>query len=309
MTQKITPNRIAAEDVADFRAWSVPPISDNGRVLPSAEKEAKERKTEELKRSGESIQNVDLPAGARKTGMTAQEMQHIFDEAEKDGFAQGYKEGLDKGTSAGYEAGQQKGLMEMRQQLVAEQQRFQSLTQALLLPIAEQDEDIEHMLLDIICTLTQSVVQRELIIDSSQIVALVKAAVQALPIGAKNLRICLNPDDLAAVEAYAEEQQLDWKFFGDMQLSAGGCRIETGESRVDFSVSKRLHTLLEQFISKQLVCADEYAGEDKNYAADDAFSGEVISAGNRVILSGAMSSSDNPDSADSSVRDLDNPHG
>lgn len=257
MTPKNQPNRIAAEDVGDFRTWRLPQINDNGTVLPSAEKEAKERELEALKRSGESIQDVEHPFTPPKKGMTAQEMQEIFDEAEKDGFAQGHKEGLEKGTAEGYEAGQQQGLMEMRQQLVAEQLRFQKLAQALLQPLAEQDQDIENMLLDVICTLTQSVVQRELIVDSSQIVSLVKSAVDALPIGSKNLRVCLNPDDLAAVETYAEEQQLDWKFYGDVSLSAGGCRIEAADSRVDFSVATRLQTVLEQFVNKQLANADE----------------------------------------------------
>jgi flagellar assembly protein FliH len=124
-----------------------------------------------------------------------------------------------------------------------------------------QDHDIENMLLDTICTLTRSVVERELITDSSQIVSLVKTAVAALPVGSKNLRIKLNPDDLAAVESYAEEHQLDWNFLGDASLSAGGCLVETVESRVDFSVEERLNNLLEQFVKKQLTDGE---GDDLN---------------------------------------------
>ncbi len=262
--EKKLPNRIAAEDVDEYRTWRVPLINDNGSVLPSAEKEARERKAQEMKRQGESIEDVDMPAAKPKQGMTAQEMQEIIEAAEKDGFAQGHKEGFDKGMAEGYEAGQQKGLMEMRQQLVAEQQRFQKLAQALLDPVAEQDNDLEKLLLDVICTLSESVVQRELMTDSSHIVSLVKTAVDALPVGSKNLRVCLNPDDLAAVETYAEEQQLNWQFIGDQQLAPGGCRIETSESRVDFSVEKRLKTLLTQFVNKQLT--------DGNGESEDGFS-------------------------------------
>jgi flagellar assembly protein FliH len=85
---------------------------------------------------------------------------------------------------------------------------------------------------------------------------LVKTAVEALPIGSKNIRISLNPTDLAAIEAYASEQQLEWKFLGDTQLQPGGCKIETPESRIDFSVSKRLQTVLEQFLTGQLAQLD-----------------------------------------------------
>lgn len=275
--EKKLPNRIAAEDVGEYRAWRVPLINDNGTVMPSAEKEARERKAQDMKRQGESIEDVDMPGATPKKGMTAQEMQDIIEAAEKDGFAQGHQEGFDKGMAEGYEAGQQKGLMEMRQQLVTEQQRFQKLAQALLNPVAEQDNDLEKLLLDVICTLTESVVQRELIIDSSHIVTLVKTAVNTLPVGSKNLRVCLNPDDLAAVETYAEEQQLNWQFVGDQQLPPGGCRIETSESRVDFSVEKRLQTVLTQFVNKQLTDNNGDAEDDISFA-DDA-DGNSLSSG------------------------------
>lgn len=251
-------NRIPAEAVESATTWVIPPITDHGKILSSVEKEARERRERLLRREKETIETVEIPEPEEtpQMGMTAEEMQAIFDTAEKDGFEQGHKAGFDKGNAEGYEAGRQQGLMEMRAQLVAEQQRFQALANALLDPIDAQDGEVEHLLLDVICTLTQSVVQRELLTDSSHIVSLVKEAVDALPIGNKNIRVCLNPDDLAAVETYAEEQQLTWTFFGDADLLPGGCRIETPESRVDFSVSARLQTVLEQFISKQLASGD-----------------------------------------------------
>lgn len=252
-------NRIPAEDVENATTWVIPPIAEHGRILSSTEKEARERRERLLRREKETIETVEIPEPEQppQLGMTAEEMQAIFDEAEKAGFEQGHKEGVNKGNAEGYEAGRQQGLMEMRAQLVAEQQRFHKLANALLEPISAQDDDIEHLLLDVICTLTQSVVQRELFKDSSHILGLVKTAVDVLPIGSKNIRVCLNPDDLAAVEAYAAEQQLAWRFFGDAELLPGGCRIETPESRVDFSVSTRLQTVLERFISKQLASGDD----------------------------------------------------
>ncbi|MDR7089495.1 flagellar assembly protein FliH [Cellvibrio fibrivorans] len=261
-------NRIPAEVVENATTWVIPPITEHGKILSSAEKEARERRERLLRREKETIETVEIPEpeAPPQLGMTAEEMQAIFDTAEKDGFEQGHKEGFTKGNSEGYEAGRQQGLMEMRAQLVAEQQRFQKLANALLEPINAQDTDVEHLLLDVICTLTQSVVQRELLTDSSHIVSLVRNAVDALPIGSKNIRVCLNPDDLAAVETYAAEQQLAWSFFGDGELLPGGCRIETPESRVDFSVSSRLQTVLEQFISKQLASGDRDDDE-----GDDAF--------------------------------------
>ncbi|HSC67320.1 MAG TPA: flagellar assembly protein FliH [Cellvibrio sp.] len=257
-------NRIPAETVENAATWVIPPITDHGKILSSAEKEARERRERLLRREKETIETVEIaePEQLPQVAITAEEMQAVFDAAEKDGFEQGHQAGFTKGNAEGYEAGRQQGLMEMRAQLVAEQQRFQTLAQALIEPINAQDDDIEHLLLDVICTLTQSVVQRELLTDSSHIIGLVKQAVDSLPIGSKNIRVSLNPDDLAAVETYAAEQQLAWNFFGDSELLPGGCRIETPESRVDFSVSSRLQTVLEQFISRQLASGEvDDAGE------------------------------------------------
>jgi flagellar assembly protein FliH len=260
MTSKSLPGRIAAEDLGNVTSWMLPPVDDSGRVLSSAEKEARLRREKLLRNGKEKIETVEIPE-QQKTGMTAQDLQEIFDAAEKDGFAQGQVAGFEKGKAEGYEAGRQQGLMEMRAHLTLEQQRFQSLANALISPLTAQDNDIENMLLDVICSLTQSVVQRELVTDSSHILELVKTAVDALPVGSKNIRISLNPDDLVVVETYANEQQLEWKFFGDTQLQPGGCKVETPESRVDFSVSQRLQTVLEQFLTGQLAQAD---GESEN---------------------------------------------
>lgn len=255
MTSKSMPGRIAAENLGEVTSWMLPLVDEAGKVLSSAEREARLRREKLLRQGKEKIETVEMPA-QQKTGMTAQDMQEIFDAAEKDGFAQGYAEGVEKGKSDGFEAGRQQGLMEMRAQLTAEQQRFHDLANALLNPLTAQDNDLENMLLDVICSLTQSVIQRELMMDSSHILELVKTAVDALPIGSKNIRVSVNPDDLAVIETYAAEQQLEWKFFGDTQLQRGGCKIETPESRVDFSVSQRLQAVLEQFLTGQLAQVD-----------------------------------------------------
>jgi flagellar assembly protein FliH len=256
MTSKTMPGRIASENLGEVTAWMLPPVDDSGKVLSSAEKEARVRREKLLRQEQETIEVVEVPEQQEPAGMTAQEMQDIFDAAEQAGFAQGQAEGFEKGKSDGFEAGRQQGLMEMRAQLTLEQQRFHTLANALLNPLTAQDNDLEHMLLDVICSLTQSVVQRELMLDSSHILRLVTAAVEALPIGSKNIRVSLHPEDLVAIEQYAAEQQVDWKLFADSQLQPGGCKIETPESRVDFSVSQRLQTVLEQFLTGQLAQAD-----------------------------------------------------
>lgn len=264
MTSKALPGRIPAASAGEVVSWILPPIEDAGRILSSAEKEARERREKLLQREKETIEVVEIPEPPVQVGISAQELQEIYDSAEKDGFTQGHTAGFQQGNAEGYEAGRQQGLMELRAQMALEQQRLQQIMQTLLNPLTAQDNDLENMLLDIICTLTQSVVQRELKVDSSQILELVQNAVEALPVGSKNIRVCLNPEDIPALETYAKEQQLEWKFFADTQLQRGGCRIETPESRVDFSVSMRLQTVLEQFLTGQLASGGDPLPDNQN---------------------------------------------
>lgn len=258
MTDSKQTGRIAAETIEAIQPWILPPVNDNGRVLSTVEKEAKERKEALLRKSKESIQTIEMPDQTSPLkGMTAEELEKIFADAEQDGFTKGHAEGFERGRADGYEAGRQQGLKEMRDQLTAEQRRFESIANALLQPLQQQDDAIENLMVNIICHLTQNVIQREMQIDSSHILQLVHTAIDELPIGSKNIRVVLNPVDLQKVEDYVQEQQLEWKLFGDAQLTPGGCRVETAESRVDFSISSRLQSVLEQFLTGQLSAVDE----------------------------------------------------
>jgi flagellar assembly protein FliH len=252
MTDKLSSGRISAENVGGAKSWVLPPVNDAGKVLSSAEKEARERRERLLKQGKERIENIEVPHTA-KAGMTAKDMQDIFDTAEKDGFSQGQAAGFAQGQAEGYEAGRMQAQKEMQVMLAQEQQKYHQLQAALMNPIQAQDDDLETMLLDVICSLTQSVIERELLLDSSVIRELVLKAVDALPVGSKNIRIYVNEKDFEMLNAYAKEHHLEWSLNADPQLQSGGCRVETLESRVDYSVSLRLKTVLEQFLTGQLV--------------------------------------------------------
>jgi len=264
MTTKKLANRIPAEELDSYQTWVLPPIhGGSDRVLPSAEREARQRAEDAKKRDGEKVEDVDYEGSTG--GLSADEMQRLVDAAEKEGREQGYQAGFEQGRAEGYEAGQQIGWEEMRQKLAAEQQRFQHLVQSIREPLLDQEDALERWLLDTVCVLTRSLVQRELLTDSSHILEPVRAAVAVLPAGAEHLHIHLNPDDLALVETYAEEHRLDWAFHADENLLPGGCRVETRESQVDFSVEHRMAQQLEAFVNRQLGSDRQDQDEDDGY--------------------------------------------
>lgn len=250
MTSKL-PNRIALEDLKGVSTWALPNVGTAGKVLSSAEKEARERH----QRDQEIIEDVDdkdLPFAP----MTAKELQAITEAAEKEGFNKGYQEGFTKGEQDGRERGLEQSKKQADQVLSTQVGQLLQIAEALVEPIAEQEQALEKLLLDYVLTLTAQLLERELQIDSTQVLGAVQKAIQALPVGATNIKVSVNPDDLALIETYAEETKKDWSFLADAQMLPGGCRIETEESLVDYTIEQRLEELSEQFLNKQLASVD-----------------------------------------------------
>lgn len=245
------PNRIASEDLGEVRGWMLPRIDASGNVVSTAEKEAKERRQQELLRANEVVEDVPdprLPAGP----LTAERLQEITESAEAEGYQAGLDKGEAKGRLDGYEAGKQQALQEMRQKLTQEAERLAMVANTLQHPLQVQDDALEFLLVQSVKKIAAALVKRELYTDSSHVLSVVQEAVAALPVGSKNLTLYLNPDDLALIENYAQEQNKDWSFVGDSDLLPGGCRVESKESLVDFSVETRMESLLEEFENKQL---------------------------------------------------------
>ncbi len=242
-------NRIPSSELGECQPWQLPEIDARGNIVASVEKQARDRRASEDgsgENSGELIEDVDGHPPIKP--LTAEMLKEIADAAEQEGRERGYREGLDEGR----EAGRAQALAEKRPLLEQQQKRLAQVAGALFQPMHEQDSAIESLMVEMICTLSRHIVRRELITDSGHILQIVREALAALPVGAKNLQVFLNPDDLALVETFAEEQQKDWRFIGDADLLPGGCRLETRESLVDYTVERRMQLLLEQFLDKQL---------------------------------------------------------
>lgn len=265
------PSFITAEDAGDYQPWALPGF-DDGRVLPSAEKEARDRglqgATEQP--SEEIIEEVD-GEGMHFSPLTADELQAITDEAEREGRDKGHAEGLANGHAEGFERGFQEGLQKASEdsarKLAEQVSQLQQIAQHLIAPMEQQQQEIEQVIVDFVSALTRQLVKRELLTDSGDIVSTVQKALSALPLGAEHITLYLNPDDLALVETYAEEQHKSWKFIGDRELLPGGCKIETNSSLVDYSVETQLHDMLEQFANKQLSNGDVDSTGDAAEAA------------------------------------------
>lgn len=214
-----------------FSRWSLPSFDEEPHQVPLEELEPEPPEPIEL--SEEEVEEVEAPRP-----FTVDELEQIRAEAYNEGFSTGEKDG--------FHAGQIKGMQEARAQAEARIAQLEGLLAQMMQPLRDQDEQIEDMLLKLVETMVRQVIQRELQSDSSQIVQVLRGALKALPMGAGNIRIYLNPADFEAVKALRERHEESWRLLEDDALMPGGCRVETEHSQVDATLETRLAQVVEQ---------------------------------------------------------------
>ena len=91
-----------------------------------------------------------------------------------------------------------------------------------------------------------------------------------LPIDAQQVKIQLNPKDLAWIQPWllqTPEYQPEWKLYGDAKTSQGGCVVEKQSMRIDASIEKRMAELIErlyQTLSEHQVVPDQVVAEHQS---------------------------------------------
>ncbi len=165
------------------------------------------------------------------------------------GREQGLQEGKEQGRAEGYKDGLKRAETEVSQQMATLDSILTHLTHAL----NEQDYQLEQALLTLSKEIARHVIQRELMIDSSHIMAIVRQAIATLPASRDNVRILVNPDDVPVIERAAQDNGDSWRVIGSSQIARGGCRVETDQSVVDFTTGERFKQVLEQIVNRHLL--------------------------------------------------------
>ncbi|UVE16374.1 flagellar assembly protein FliH [Pseudomonas sp. LS44] len=242
MSTKDTPSElIRAKDVSAFDRWALPSF-DAEIEQAVAEDVPAASETAEPSEASEIAQSEEVPLEAVKP-LTLDELEAIRQDA--------YNEGLATGEKDGFRAGQLRAKQEADVALAAKLGSLESVMQQLFEPIAEQDLELERMLVNLVSHMARQVIQRELVSDSSQIRHVLREALKLLPMGAGNIRIHINPQDFAVVKALRDRHEESWRILEDEALLPGGCRIETEHSRIDASIETRLNQAIQQLFEQQ----------------------------------------------------------
>lgn len=162
---------------------------------------------------------------------------------------EGYKAGFEEGHKAGFEAGQQAGQKDIQQQIAYLQQILGSLEQ----PLTDLDQQIEQDMVNLAITMTRQLLRRELKQEPEHVIGAMRAALQALPISDRKLRIYVHPDDLTIIQKGlsmdGEDSSRQW--IEDPLMTRGGVRLETADTTVDATVEARLNSVISKLLGEE----------------------------------------------------------
>jgi flagellar assembly protein FliH len=180
--------------------------------------------------------DMGSPVAARKMA-TVGGLVDLQAEAHKEAFEQG----LDEGREAG------------RADVRAQVQRLAGMFYDLAKPFEVLDTEVERELLALAMALARQIVRRELKTDPTQIIGIIREAIAALPVAAREVRVHLHPEDAAVVREHLPptESERAWVIVEDPVMSRGGCQVNTATSRIDARLETRLGAILSELLGTE----------------------------------------------------------
>ena len=181
----------------------------------------------------DAVQRWEMPAldGSSSNGfLTAAGLEALQKQAWDEAYEAGHREGLEAGKD---EVGNRAA-------------RFDQLLIALAKPFDRLDGTVEKQLVELAMTVVQQLFRRELKIDPTHIIGVVRDAMKLLPVASRSIEVHLHPDDAQLVrEALpALSAERAWEIAEDPLVNRGGCRITTEVSQVDAQAETRLNAII-----------------------------------------------------------------
>ena len=136
--------------------------------------------------------------------------------------------------------------------LDAQARQLESLLELLAKPLARLDHEIEVQLSELAVAIARQLLRRELKIDPSQVIAVVRETVGLLPAAARDVRVSLHPEDAALLRArLAIPQAPGWLLIEDPLLARGDCRVATDSAQIDARVEARLASVMAHLLGDE----------------------------------------------------------
>jgi len=181
----------------------------------------------------EEVRRWEIPAidGSSDSGyLTAARMQELQKQA----------------WDEAYEAGRAEGLAAGEEEVRSRAARFDELLVALAEPFDTLDETVEKQLVELAMIVVKQLFRRELRIDPSHVIGVVRDAIKLLPVASRDIQVHLHPQDAALVRDALSpaEGERAWTLVEDPLISKGGCKITTEHSQIDAQAETRLNAII-----------------------------------------------------------------
>ena len=180
--------------------------------------------------------DMSVPASSQRLP-TVSGLADLQAEAHAEAFAQGLAEGRDAG----------------RGEVRAQVERLAGMFYDLAKPFEALNAEVERELLTLAMALARQIVRRELKTDPTQIIGIIRDAIAALPVAAREVRVHLHPEDAAVVRQNLAptESERAWTMIEDPVMARGGCQITTTTSRIDARLETRLAAILSELMGTE----------------------------------------------------------
>lgn len=184
------------------------------------------------------------PIQARRPGPTVSQLEDIEKKAHQEAYAAGREAGL-----AAARAESQATLERLRAQLNA----MSSIVEKLSRPLDELDDEVSEQLARLAMSIARQLVRRELRIDPTQVIGVMRETVALLPVSARHVRVHLHPDDAQLVREHLAAPGGDraWSIAEDPMLSRGGCLVTTDTAQVDARVETRIAAIASTMLGEE----------------------------------------------------------
>ena len=156
-----------------------------------------------------------------------------------------YKEAFEQGLAEGRAAGQG--------QVRAQVEALAGMLHELARPFETLDADVERELSMLAMAIARQIVRRELKTDPTQIIGVIREAIAALPVAARDVRVHLHPEDAAVVRQNLAptESERAWVIIEDPVMARGGCQIKSATSRIDARLETRLGAIASELLGTE----------------------------------------------------------
>lgn len=178
-----------------------------------------------------------IDGGDGRGYLTANRLQELQREAREEAWQEGYAEGLEAGSES----------------IRLRVERFDELLSALAKPFEELEESVEMQLVDLAVNIARQLFRREIQIDPTHVVGVVREAVPMLPVASRDIVVHLHPEDAEIVQqSFADAgDSLAWRIEEDPLVARGGCLVSSDCSNIDALAETRFQAIVDAIVGDE----------------------------------------------------------